>query len=187
MNEINFTANYIKNVTIQKRYYNKYIPHKVALVEMDPKNKYDIDAIYKTANYWDGSFTAFTYDDMRGLNKNISVDSLHVYALTNQNNNFHKPSASKILGVIEVSDDLTGKKIEVLQSNTDYIYNKYLNKTPRFKHIGKVLLNFAKEKFSNEDLHLTPTKTAVPFYEKQGWVWKGFNRLTNLMCNPKNK
>ena len=188
MNEINFTANYIKNVTIQKRYYNKYKPHTVTLIEMDSKNKHDIDAIYKTANLWDTSFTAFTYDDMRGLNKNIDTEKLHVYALTTQKDNFHKPTASKILGIAEIYEmGSTGNKIEVLQSNTDHIYNKYLNKTPRYKHIGKTLLNFVKENFSDKDLYLTPTKTAVPFYEKEGWIWKGFNKLKNLMWNPKNK
>ncbi len=170
MDSINFTANHIKNVSIARKYYNKYQPCKVSLVEFDPTNKKDIDAMYKTTDKWDESFTAFTYDDMRTVNeKKELLPNLHVYALTTQKSGFDKINPSKILGVVEIVEKYTdGNKVEVLQTNPSHIKN-FENKTPLFKHIGKRLVSFVKKKFNDKPLYLHPTKTAIPFYEKLGF------------------
>lgn len=183
MDSINFTANHIKNVDIARKYYGKYKPCKVSLVEFDPINKNDVNAIYKTTDNWDASFTAFTYDDMRNVNENKELMSnLHVYALTTQNSNFQRMVSSKILGVVEVVNTYSkGNKIEVLQTNPDMIKDSF-NKSPRYKHIGQALVSFVKEKFSDKPLFLHPTKTAVSFYKKLGFEFDSKIEKNNTMC-----
>ena len=185
MDSVNFTANHIKDVNIARRYYNQYKPCKVSLVEFDPTNKKDIDAIYKTTDRWDESFTAFTYDDMREVSKNRSLlPDLHVYALTTQTTNFDKIKPSKMLGVIEIVEKYTnGNKVEVLQTNPALI-KRNDNKKPRFKHIGEQLVSFIKEKFSDKPLYLNPTLSAIPFYEKQGFKRVPHKEKNNFFWIP---
>ena len=178
MNEVSFKANYIGKVSVQKSYYKKYKPFDVSLVKMNPSNESDIRAVLKTTSLWDDSLTAFTYDDMK---KNISTD---IFALTTQKNNLKKPLASKILGLIQLSDNPKGgKRIDVLQTNPKYIHNKVLNDSPKYKHIGQTLVEFATTKFSDENFYAHPTKSAVPFYKKQGFRW--LKKLNNLMFHKK--
>ena len=185
MESINFTANRIKNVNIARKYYNSYKPCRVSLVEMDPANQKDIDAIYKITDKWDESFTAFTYDDMRTVKANPELKSqLHVYALTTQNSDFDKIKPSKILGVAEIVERYSdGNKIEVLQTNPDFIKGSF-NEKPKFKNIGKQLVSFVKKAFGDKPLYLNPTCTAVPFYEKLGFVP---SVRKNILCiSPKS-
>lgn len=183
MDSINFTANRIKSVKIPKKFYTRYIPSSVSLVEMDVLNKNDIDAIYQTTQKWDSSFTVFTYDDMRKVSdKKQLIPYLHVYALTTQRSGFDKLKTKNILGVAEVVENYNdGNKVEVLQTKPLYIKSSE-NKKPKFKHIGKALISYVKEKFSDKPLYLNPARSAVQFYEKQGF--KNMPEKNNVFWIP---
>ena len=170
MDSINFTANHIRNVTIAKKYYNKYKPCKVSLVEMDAASKRDMKVISDTADKWDISFTCFTYEDMvKAHSDPDEFDKLKVYALTKQKSNFDKMRYSDILGVIEVRKGYEdGNKIEVLQTNPKFIKEKR-NPFPVFKRIGEKLTKYVKREFRKDPLYVHPAKTAIPFYEKFGF------------------
>ena len=171
MDSINFTANYIKDVNIARKYYNNYKPCNVSLVELDSANPNDVKAIYKTSSNWDCSFTIFTHSDMQkaSLNKEIR-NKLNVFALTKKSANLNKLKSSDIFGVIEVTRGYSdGSKIEVLQTNPKFINDKH-NKSSMFKDIGKMLVAHVKNLINNEPIYVYPTKSAIPFYEKQGFV-----------------
>lgn len=188
MSDINFGANHIKNVNISKRYYSKYKPCKVSLIKMDTNNEKDMRAIDKTAILWENSLTAFVHDDIKkSIRKNNTAEHIQVYALTTQDKNFDKLNPKKILGMMELIDNhANDKKIDVLQTNTDYIFNKKINNKPLYKHIGKKLIQYVKKEFSDKNnIIVHPVKTAVAFYKKMGFRWMESRCYNNEMWIPK--
>lgn len=188
MDSINFTANHIKNVNIAKKYYNSYKPCKVALVEMDPMNRKDVEAIGKTVKNWDITFTEFAYEDMIQAREDKELLSqLHVYALTKQKSNYDKMKSSDILGVLELKQRYEdGNKIEALQTKPVFMNDKYY-KVPKLKSIGKKLVKYVTKEYKDEPLYVNPARVAIPFYEKLGFKKCMDNNKKNTWCiTPKS-
>ena len=171
MDTISFNARHIKNVTIAKKICNEYKPMDVALVKMNVNNKKDIDAIYRTTDEWDGSFTAFTYDDMKkAVTNKLLKDNIHIYALTTQKNNYRNLNHEKILGVAEVlSYEGNSNKLEVLQTNPLYASNICHKNDLEYKHIGNTLLDHVKSEHNDKDIYVVSVESAVNFYKNAGF------------------
>lgn len=172
MDAINFTANHLRYVNVARRSAEGYKPCRASLVEMECSNRRDIEAINATASIWEDSLTAFVSSDMQKAARKKPQDTFHVYAITTQKEDFENINPEKILGVVHITENVKGlgHKVEVLQTNPDYMYDRTTTAKREYKNVGRGLISFIKEKFNDKPLYLYPTKDAVKFYEKQGFT-----------------
>ncbi|MCR5266586.1 MAG: hypothetical protein K6E29_08365 [Cyanobacteria bacterium RUI128] len=171
MDAINFTANHLRYVNIAKRSAEGYKPCRASLVEMKSSNPGDVNAIDSTAEQWEDSLTAFVSSDMKKAARKKPKDNFHVYAITTQKKDFDNINPEQILGVAHITENANGlgHKIEVLQTNPEYMFDRSTTAKREYKNVGKGLISFIKENFNDKPLYLYPTKDAVKFYEKQGF------------------
>lgn len=184
MSSINFTSSHIRQVEIMKKQKsgNGYAPCSVNLVELSPTDKADSYAVKKVTGNWTCSLTTFINADIKDIKRGeLNPAGIHIYALTEQNNEYEKLKPSKILGMIEVSEGFKdGNKIEILQTNPKYI-SGLGNRTPQYKHIGHGLIKSIKDIFAKTNLFVYPTKDAINFYKKEKFIPQNIFNVYNLM------
>lgn len=195
MTPISFTARYVKPADIKKFDGNSYKPHTASLVEMELSDR---PAIERVAYDWMQPVSDQLYKESEYMGR----EGMHIYAVTNQANNFEQLDSNKILGMMLFQEGGTSKThntIEFLQvspyemspnygSGLSKNFNKLLAKIfkfkqPEHKHIGKALLDTAKEMSADKPIDLYSVKDAVEFYLINGFKrLKGFkNRFLNHM------
>lgn len=195
MTPINFTARYIRPANIQKLDGNTYKPHKASLVEMELSDRQAIERV--------------AYDWMEPLAEKISEESVnigrggtHIYAVTNQAEQFEKLNPNKVLGMMlfrETPFFETHNVIDYFQVSPDAISPSYGDKNNKIltkimdlifkpkknehKHVGQALLDSVKDMFGDKPIELYALDEAKSFYIKNGFKkMKGFaNGFLNHM------
>ena len=169
----NFKARYIHKVTIHK--FNEqekqgYIPVDTSLVEINPNNKKDVDAVGKAIKNWgyEDEFGYCIYDDLNSIRDGCSQGRNNkVYAITLQSNHLRTMDGNKILGLGEVTKE--SKKIV----NIDYLQvepeSTFLRGSKKYINTGRNLVHFFQEKFSKKIITVKSTYRAANFYEKMGF------------------
>ena len=194
MTPINFKANYIKSVDIQKYDGENYKPHKVALVSLNHNDK---DAVDKIAEAWD---TALVH----GMKGSFIYPQEKLYAVTLQKKDFKTLDSNKVLGMVCFNErgEYNIGEIEYLQVHPDSISESYgkntmtefINKMKRmfqkdvepkrkapYKHIGECLVKSIIELYSGQPIILVSLDEAVGFYKKMGFK----NSKHVMIFNPK--
>ena len=187
MTPINFKANYIKRVDIQKHDGQKYNPCKANLVLL---NREDIPALEEVADIWGTNLC-------RGIKYAYEhkLPNEKLYAVTLQNHSFENLYPNKVLGVAyfnEHSDSLS-REIEYLHTRPDCISPAYqttlkkikklfqklmfrnkqfVEKQPAYKHVGQSLVSSMKELYPDKPIILYPLSEAISFYKKNGFIKK---------------
>lgn len=187
MPPISFTARYIRPADIKKLNGDSYRPHVAALVEMELA---DSPVVERVAYDWMQPIS----DQIAEKTKELNNDGVHLYAVTNQKNNFKELDSNKILGMMlfkEGGANKTHNTIELLQVSPFDMSPKYgskLRKTfnkltdlifksrePEHKHIGQSLLDGVKDMFGEKPIDLYAADDAIEFY-----IINGFHKMKGL-------
>lgn len=169
---ISFGAKYISSTQVQKisctNTFNT--PVKVSCVELDPKNKEDVEAAMSLYDLWESDER---YEELVGLNMYASFQDelfgdVRFYVLTEQADNLDNLNPSEIVALSQVvkKDD---KNVEI----------EYLQAKPRprmifpdscvIKYAGTEMLNLIKNVFKGCRITLFSNKYTPDFYKKNGF------------------
>ena len=189
MSDINFTANYIKPIQIKKLQGIKYKPYEASLVEL---TKEDIPSIKQVSRDWKSIISTLIECD---TSLYMGDKNYHFYALTKQKENFSSLKSNEVLGLMEIETGKDLNKIVALETNPKYISYKYGSFKDRvktfvkklkefkpfreYKHIGKGLLNIAKEQSQTKEIELYARRQAINFYKKEGFKHTIFSTRAN--------
>ena len=167
MNTLNFKANFINPVQIQKLDGNNYKPVEASFTELNLQDKKDIFSLKEASQDWGECYATDMYicsrDEVPDGNKK------HIYALTTQKQNFEYLKPDNILGLVEFYEkpDKTNK-IELLQVHPDNIAMQFGR--PKYKRVGFAIIDSLKNLFPNNPIKLHSVSTAKGFYKKLGFV-----------------
>ncbi len=167
MNTLNFKANFINPVQIQKLDGNNYKPVEASFTELNLQDKKDIFSLKEASQDWGECYATDMYicsrDEVPDGNKK------HIYALTTQKQNFEYLKPDNILGLVEFYEkpDKTNK-IELLQVHPDNIAMQFGR--PKYKRVGSAIIDSLKNLFPNNPIKLHSVSTAKGFYKKLGFV-----------------
>lgn len=197
MTPINFKANYIKRVDIQKYDGQNYNPCKANLVLLNQK---DMPALSEIADMWDTNLT-------RGIKSayEYKLPDERLYAVTLQKDSFEKLYPSKVLGMTYFNENSgsSNRVIEFLHTRPDCISPDYksdfqklmqhikklifrkkqiVKKQPAYKHVGESLVSAMKELYPDKPIVLYSLSEAVSFYKKNDFIKKNgymiwFNKI----------
>ena len=119
-NKINFNGNFIRPTVVKKiNKDNKYIPHRVSLIQIDTTNQMDIKALRDTFKIWENdssipSFSDIIYEDAKQIHDKNYDNGFHkFFVLTNQKKHFYKLNYNDILAMSEISAYPHSKKINI--------------------------------------------------------------------------
>lgn len=171
MNPINFTGSYLRTA---------YIPHKkdtgeieqtqVSIVELNPKDAKDVEALGRTSVKWEHIKSGFAMNIFNELFKPRlypDVNYEKYLALTTQNENYSKLDHEKILGLALYSDRRAPQnEISWLQACPTTNYES--DNEREYSGIGSTLTKYIKE-ISDKPLYVQADYNAIAFYEKQGF------------------
>lgn len=182
-NKLNFTANFLKDVSILKKDYDgEYSPCTVSLVELDTEDNNDIKALYKTASLWakKGCYYAFgIYNDATKECKTSDVEKEHYIALTTQEDNYSHLDHNKVLGLAMFSEmKFEDNRLDFLEVNPKTSKSKSRNR--QYKEAGKAIIQYLKDNY-NQNIGVSSDSRAVDFYRKQGFVSVD-NKNPEIMC-----
>ena len=174
-NNIAFKAKYVNSSQILK--FNKeageYVKRNAMILEFDPNNKKDLDALVKVAEKWGGAKfgddIAYTANNLYFNKSNPSKE--RIFMLTTQNTNYNTPDVKQILGIAQTScDDGYSICVDYLQTKPNLINRSSKNgKNKEYKHVGEGLLNSIKKTFSQKPIYLYPLPDVTAFYERNGF------------------
>lgn len=170
INQINFNANFIRNVNI-KKFDNKtqtYKPFKASFVKFDPENAEDLVALLAARRDWIGGIYAGNIVEQASYIRNKYISPLinHIYILTTQNDNFKYLDSEKILGMADMqSDSVEPDELRYLQVKPTQKHG-IPNRTYRL--VGSKILSELK-KIYNKKITLLASYSAANFYEKHGF------------------
>lgn len=178
---ISFKANYIGKITINKINNNKHItPEEVSLVRLNANNTSDVNSLKKISENWDNNktyaykiYTDFCYRSIFSED----MPNQEVFAVTKQKNNLENLVPFAILGLMRID------KIKALPDNIyiDFLQtapeHQYNSKNAIYKNIGKSLVNYLKNTFSNKTLIAFPNETSENFFKKIGFKREGLKMI----------
>ncbi|MCD8377552.1 MAG: hypothetical protein LUB59_02050 [Candidatus Gastranaerophilales bacterium] len=174
MTPINFTANYLKTVYIPKKAANDSYKHtEASIVELDIKDKNDVESLAKTAFIWEKTVSSYAFDIYNeALKEKIHPDVVaeHYYALTAQNSDYAHLKPEKILGLAMLSEKSEPKnELNWLQVNPKT--NKINSSDRKYKYVGYNLVEYIKS-ISDKPIILDADYNAIDFYTKLGFSAK---------------
>ncbi len=173
---INFQAQLLSKTKALKydRDNGEYNDVPVSFVEVSPKDSDDMKSVRNAVEYWDG--------DLYGMNIANSMGTLRwstdenpsdkFFVITTQQKDFQKLNSDNIEAIAHIFETKKRVKVVHLQVNPDLIYTL---EQPKYKHIGKSMIDSLKDKYNDRSINLISSSTAQRFYEKQG-----FNRTKDV-------
>ena len=166
MNNINFKANYINTVQVQKRIGSNYKPCNASFVEFNPDDKKDVFALKEVSDLWGDCYAFdikedFKSDDFKKKNK-------HVYGLTLQDKNFGYVKPESVLGIVEFQENKDSNNLIFLQVNPEN--QAYQFGRPEHKKVGTGILDSLKKIYSSKPMKLHSVFSAKNFYKKNGFI-----------------
>lgn len=171
-NKLNFTANFIKDVSVLKKDYDgEYRPYDISLVEFDVEDENDIRSLYKTASLWseNGAYYAFgIFNDASKEYVTFDVEKEHYYALTTQTDKFSHINPNKVLGLAMFSEmKYDRNRLDFLEVNPKT--SKMKSKNRQYKEVGKAMVQYLINNYDRR-LELSADTKAIDFYKKLGFV-----------------
>ncbi len=174
-NKINFNGNFIRPTVVKKiNKDNKYIPHRVSLIQIDTTNQMDIKALRDTFKIWENdssipSFSDIIYEDAKQIHDKNYDNGFHkFFVLTNQKKHFYKLNYNDILAMSEISAYPHSKKINIDAIEVHPEHNYWSSKR-NFKGIGSAFLDAIKKVFDGKEITLRSVPSAIDFYKKNGF------------------
>ncbi|MBR1425351.1 GNAT family N-acetyltransferase [bacterium] len=177
MNSIFFGASFLSNTHIQakKKFRNKYEQKTANIVEIDPKNPDDKEALHEVSKKWDKQYISFAWNIYNDAVEDFDypdVKAEHFLALTTQKNNFDKLNPDKVLGLALVSerayDDFEINWLQVEPNNNSVDFHK----NRQYKQVGRAMMNYICKTYSDKPIVVNPANTAVEFYKKYGFTYE---------------
>lgn len=164
---ISFQANYIQSATIKKAVKKSYKNTPVSFVELNPFSNNDKYALRKIGKTW-GHGYSYARDIQDNFEDPIIIKNKdsRFFAISEQMSGFDKLKPSKVLGLIETSEDKGALFIDLLQCNPEHMFASAKRK---FKEIGKALIDSLKDTIPQKEIILSADEEAIPFYLKQGF------------------
>lgn len=170
---INFGAKFISRKEIAKfndKTNQGYIPVDVSLVELNPYNENDIEAVKAVVKKWgyEDEYGSYILDDLKSLRDGY-MDSRYdkVYAITSQENGYKKLDFGKIIGLGEITKITNNmSEINFLQVEPK---STYLNGSKNYINTGRTLVEYFQSKRGIKELIVKATYKAANFYEKMGF------------------
>ena len=174
MTPINFKANFLKNISIQKLIdSDKYEPIEAAVVELDFNDAEDINVLEKITEKWEKVAHGYAedinaYAINSGYGYMYDAKNNHCYALTTQLDNHKILDYNKVQG-LALFVEKYGKfnSLELLQVNPDTNKEQFSRMRP-YKNVGSALVSYIKD-ISKKTISVFSSKNAIPFYIKQGF------------------
>ena len=179
---ISFQAQRYYPIKIQKKYFwGDFLDSKGCIAKLDSTSQKDLTALNKLKYQWLGHFLINEFRD--NFIKKIHNNDLHknedFFILTEQTEDFENLDEKQILGVMQINKTENKKEIKI----KNLLVNPFTNfeaDTRNYKQVGTQLIKFAKAYFAGSKILVNSERTAVPFYEKQG-----FKRTDNKTYNMK--
>ena len=166
MDNIHFGANFIGRVSVKKKnIMGRFKTEKVSLLCIDTLNKDDIQALKHTRETWK-DLTIHIYEDANMFYQNKERSKFHhIFALSEQNDNFEKLQPEKILAESAISAYPTSKSISIDYFQVHPKHN-YFAKDRQFKKVGEAMLNAIKKIFEDREILLHAVPKSTDFYAK---------------------
>ncbi len=187
MYPINFTANFIKNTTIQQCNKKSQNDKEVALVELDINDNNDTECLYNVAKDWDTKGFSYAFniysDAIKGCQYE-NVDKEHYIAITKQSDNFDMLEPEKVLGLTLVSE-LNNNTNEISWFQVDPKNNTKTHCDRTYEKVGSAMMNYVKETYNQKPIYVQAVQDAVPFYEKCGFRIVNPKSPNNLVLDCK--
>lgn len=168
--EVSFKAQFINRCNIQK--YSKstrsFLPSEVSFIELDTNKWRDRRALRKISKKWEHSLADNIYRSQKSDKK------LRIFALTEQQSNFEKLDAEKVLGLTQLQDSEPNVHyIDYLQTKPVYTAN---NPDREYKDIGRRILDNLKNIFRKDTLKLSSLYEdgIIDFYIKNNFKFEKF-------------
>jgi len=161
-------------------------PQKKAFVEFQPVSDYDEACLDKLGDLWFDPkefFSASIASDFR----NIFIDgdtSTRFFGLVDLKNNYEKINPEDVYAIMETAKDKNGiNVIEYLQGAPDHMF---ANSYRTIKGCGAAMIkSLQKFIFPQQKIYLDSVESALPFYEKMGFVRINPNKR-RMLYDPKN-
>lgn len=176
MPPISFKANYLKTVTIPCLPKPGIEQEKdVSIVELNTSDKIDMRALRTVADLWDNKANTYAYSIYKRAdiyNPDADEHRTHYIALTMQNYDYKKLDPKKVLGLVEVEEkdgpenEINYIQVDPSNNSDDSPYSR------RCKKVGTTLLDYIKERYSDKQIYVNSSYSAVDFYKKNGFTTK---------------
>lgn len=167
---ISFGASFIQKMPIRKYSFQTetYAPSYANLVELNPHDLYDVNALDEIAyDFGNDSYADnIAYDAKKAFKrKNMKSEPFSAIALTMQEDNFEKLKSNDVIGIAEI---FKRKKDEIelvyLQTHPKYVYSIPPRK---IKNIGTSILDYLKQ--THNKISLLSASSPLRFYLKNGF------------------
>ena len=160
-------------------------PKKKAFIEFQPVSDYDDICLDKLSSLW--------FDPQEFFAQSISTDfsnffingdtSTRFFGLVELKNNYEKIHPEDVYAIMETAKDKNGTNIvEYIQVAPDHMST---NPYRVFKDCGMAMIKSLQEFICpKEKIYLDSVESAVPFYEKLGFV-RMFPQKRRMLYDPK--
>lgn len=171
---ISFKAQCLTDTKIKKKnLLNIWLPSKVALIEINPKNINDFNSLKETVYCWNinaidykGDFS-IAHDILREAILDKEFGTYKFYALTKQKTKFDSLNYEDMLGLAQIRP-VNKNSFEIMQLLTKPSYSS-LNLKRKVKHIGNAIISSISKIFPDKNILANPLEQAVGFYYKLGF------------------
>ena len=187
MSSINFTARLVSNPIIKQRSSMfDYKKQQASIVELDCRSMDDIKALSEASDRWMGRGGKYIDDildvalyesNMEGAlyeSNILNIKNDHFYALTTQKQNFDQLKPKNILGVMLFTERI-GSNNEIQLLEVSPTTSKTKNYIRKYKQVGRRLVEYVQDKYSNKDIEVWADFDARNFYKKLGFKKKAKN------------
>ena len=159
-------------------------PRKKALVEFQPVSDYDEACLNKLGDLWFDPkefFVASIANDFRNFFAYGDLNT-RFFGLVELENNYDKINPENVYAIMETAKDKNGTNIvEYIQVAPDHINT---NPYRVFKDCGMAMIKSLQEFICpKEKIYLDSVESAVPFYEKLGFV-RMFPQKRRMLYDP---
>ena len=174
---IHFGAMKICSATILNKRNNK--PFDTNIVKLDCNDLNDIQLLKQIAQTWEKNYYIQRILEIAELKakKDAYYTIYDIYAMTKQEDKFEKLNSKDILGVMDIEATPYENVIflDHIETNPQYALTQ---KDRDLCKVGRILLDFLKERFRKIELIARNSIYVEEFYKSCGFIeesnWKGF-------------
>ena len=174
MNQISFTARFVKNTTVKKldKATGDYKDKKVAIVELDQKDEKDLDSLSKISKNWNingGVFVGCIYGDAKKNKLPEDVIKEHYYAITTQRGGYKNLNPKKVLG-LNMFSEMNAPYDDLTWLETKPTTSVKISSARKYKNIGSAMIDFLTKEYSQKPIHVYSAEDAIMFYRNNGFT-----------------
>lgn len=177
----NFNAKFVSKAQVLKldNIDNLYKQKNISFIEVNPKNKQDVKAIYNISKDWGkNSLAPNIKDTVIDLSRRIkNIFGIKIYALTTQNKNFRTLESDKVICLSEIIPLKDKIFLSYIQTKPNQMFS---SNEKEYKNIGSTMIKTIRNKY-NKPIVAHSLADAVPFYEKLGFKQKKEDSLDYIL------